>query len=80
MTGRLLTARQVADTLGVSTETVLRWTRRGDLPAIRLPGGAIRYREHDLDDWLARRATCPATLPATFLATRGERDDADDHR
>ena len=35
--------------LGVSTETVLRWTRRGELPAIRLPGGAIRYRQDELD-------------------------------
>lgn len=61
MTGHLLTARQVADTLGLSTETVLRWTRRGDLPAIRLPGGALRYLEHDLDDWLAHRATLPRT-------------------
>lgn len=57
MTGRLLTARQVADLLGVSAETVLRWTRRGDLPAIRLPGGAIRFREDELDVWLADRAT-----------------------
>lgn len=39
----LLTARQVADRLGVSTETVLRWTRRGDLPGFRLPGGALRF-------------------------------------
>lgn len=45
MSGPLLTARQVAELLGVSAETVLRWTRRGDLPALRLPGGAIRYRE-----------------------------------
>jgi excisionase family DNA binding protein len=53
----LLTARQVAHLLGVSAETVLRWTRRGDLPAIRLPGGAIRYRHDDLEAWLAQRAT-----------------------
>ena len=45
MTDRLLTAREVAERLGVTAETVLRWTRRGELPAIRLPGGAIRYRE-----------------------------------
>lgn len=51
----LLTARAVADTLGVSAETVLRWTRRGELPAIRLPGGAIRYRGEQLDAWLAAR-------------------------
>jgi excisionase family DNA binding protein len=56
MTG-LLTAREVAGLLGVSSETILRWTRRGDLPAIRLPGGALRYREGELDSWIEGRAT-----------------------
>ena len=60
-----MTAREVADMLGVSAETVLRWTRRGELPAIRLPGGAMRYRETNLDQWLAVRETVPATRPAT---------------
>jgi excisionase family DNA binding protein len=71
MTGQLLTARQVADVLGVSSETVLRWTRRGDLPAIRLPGGALRYREAELDEWLSLRATRRATLRVTVPATPG---------
>lgn len=57
MTGRLLTARQVADLLGVHVETVLAWVRRGDLPAFRMPGGALRFREADLDAWLQERAT-----------------------
>jgi excisionase family DNA binding protein len=57
VTGRLLTARQVADHLGVHVKTVLAWVGRGELPAIRLPGGAIRVRETDLDDWLDERAT-----------------------
>lgn len=55
MTYRLLTARDVAEHVGVSTETVLRWTRRGVLPAIRLPGGALRFRaealERLLEEW-----------------------------
>ena len=50
MTGPLRTAREVAEQLGVWTETVLRWTRRGTLPAIRLPGGAIRYRQMSSKD------------------------------
>lgn len=57
----LLTARQVAAVLGVNRETVLRWTRRGELPAIKLPGGAIRYREVDLEAWLEQRATARST-------------------
>jgi excisionase family DNA binding protein len=64
---RLLTARELAERLSVSTETILRWTRKGELPAFRLPGGAIRYREGDIEAWLEERATTErgsATDPA----------------
>jgi excisionase family DNA binding protein len=57
MTERLLTAREVAEWLGVSTGALLRWTRAGDLPAFKLPGGAIRYRRADVEAWLKRRST-----------------------
>jgi excisionase family DNA binding protein len=51
----LLTAREVGARLGVSAETVLRWSRRGELPFVRFPGGAIRFREDGLDAWLDQR-------------------------
>ena len=54
---RLLTARKVAELLDVSVETVLRWTRAGKLPAIKLPSGQIRFDGDTLDDWLAERVT-----------------------
>ena len=69
MTG-LLTARQVAELLDVSAETILRWTRRGELPAIQLPGGAIRYRRTDLDAWLDARSTPIASPPNDDRAVR----------
>jgi excisionase family DNA binding protein len=53
----LLTAREVAERLSVSSETILRWTRSGELPGFRLPGGALRYRQDALDEWLMERAT-----------------------
>lgn len=65
MTGQLLTAREVADQFGVSTETVLRWTRRGEIPALRLPGGAIRYRETEIDAWLAMKTITTTTKETT---------------
>ena len=71
MSGQLLTARAVAERFDVSAETVLRWTRRGELPAIRLPGGAIRFRECDLEAWLAVRATQADTGPDSKAAPRG---------
>lgn len=71
MTGDvLLTARQVADRLGVTPETILRWTRRGDLPGFKL-GTALRYCEADLDAWLAEHATGAADRGV--LPTRANR-------
>ncbi len=63
--GRLLTAREVSQQLGVSAETVLRWTRRGHLPAVRLPSGQIRFPPDALDQWLEKRATPNREAPAT---------------
>ncbi len=57
MDGRLLTARTVSELLGVHVETVLCWVRRGDLPALRLPGGAIRFRPEELEGWISGRST-----------------------
>jgi excisionase family DNA binding protein len=71
VTGRLLTAREVADLLGVSTETVLRWTREGRLSAFRLSNRATRFREVDIEAWLAERAT-----PGRGSANHPEHDAA----
>jgi excisionase family DNA binding protein len=60
MSGRLLTARDVADRLGFSVDTILRWTREGKLTAYRISGtkhGRLRYLEEDLTALLAERAT-----------------------
>ena len=55
---RLLTAREVAEIISMSTETVLRWHRAGiGPPALRLPSGALRFRADALDAWLLERAT-----------------------
>jgi excisionase family DNA binding protein len=53
---RLLTAREVAERFGLTVETVLRWTRRGEMPAFKL-GTAVRYRESELEAWLVERMT-----------------------
>jgi excisionase family DNA binding protein len=71
MTGRLLTGREVADQLGVSTKTVLRWALDGRLPSIRLSNRAIRFRETELDAWLAQRAT--PTTPERVTDQDGRR-------
>jgi excisionase family DNA binding protein len=50
--GPLLTARQVSEQLGVSTGALLRWTRAGQVPAVKLPSGAVRYVPAQIDAWL----------------------------
>jgi excisionase family DNA binding protein len=69
VTGRLLTAREVAGRLGVAPDTVLRWTRRGELAAVKLPGGAVRYREDELDAWLEQRTVGADTVSNSGPAT-----------
>jgi excisionase family DNA binding protein len=51
----LITAREVAAELGVSAETILRWSRAGQIPAVKLPHGGIRYAPKQIDVWLANR-------------------------
>jgi excisionase family DNA binding protein len=59
VTVRLLTAREVAERLGLSVETVLRWAKRGEFVGvvIYLSSRAIRFREGKLDEWIEQRAT-----------------------
>lgn len=45
----LLTASEVAERARVSAETVRRWVREGQLPAITLPSGTLRFRAEDID-------------------------------
>jgi excisionase family DNA binding protein len=56
ISGRLLTAREVADRLGVSTGALLRWTRAGQVPAVKLPSGAVRYVPEQIAAWLEAQA------------------------
>jgi excisionase family DNA binding protein len=51
-----LTVAEVADQLRVSTMTVYRLIKAGDLPAARI-GKSYRLRPEDVDDFLARRFT-----------------------
>jgi excisionase family DNA binding protein len=57
VTGRLLTTRDVAEYLGLSPETVLRRYRAGDLPGIRLASNVLRFREDEIEAWLAAHTT-----------------------
>jgi excisionase family DNA binding protein len=53
---RLLSRKELAAALGVSTRTVDRWIRDGEgPPATLLPGGRRRWRWGDVEAWLRQR-------------------------
>jgi excisionase family DNA binding protein len=56
---RLLTARQVGDWLGVSTATVLRRWRAGELPGYRLDSNVLRFDAADVEAYLRSRRNDP---------------------
>lgn len=50
----LLTARQLAERLGISLRTVWRWTRAGELPAPVRRGRVVRWKAADIDRFVRR--------------------------
>jgi predicted site-specific integrase-resolvase len=69
MGGPMLTARDLAAQLGVSTGALLRWTRAGDVPAVKLPSGADRTHEQG---YAPVRLLSSTTRPASAAATEEE--------
>lgn len=53
---RFLTVQEVADLMRVSTMTVYRLIKAGDLPAVRV-GRSFRVRDTDVDEYLGSRYT-----------------------
>jgi excisionase family DNA binding protein len=54
LNGSLLSTRALAERVGLSPETILRYWRRGDIAGYRI-GGVLRFSEADIADWLAER-------------------------
>ena len=52
----LLTIGAAAAILGVSVDTLRRWSNSGRLPVVVLPSGHRRYRREDLDALTERRS------------------------
>jgi excisionase family DNA binding protein len=53
---RLLTPENVAEITGLSVETLAQWRSQGrGIPYVKISRNCVRYRQSDLDDWLAER-------------------------
>lgn len=61
MADRLLTAAEVADQLRVSTMTIYRLIRSGELPAVRV-GRNYRVRVSDLERYLDAQIVDPSSV------------------
>jgi excisionase family DNA binding protein len=59
----LLDTQEVARILGVHVQTVRRYIRARQLPAIRLTPRLYKVREHDLELFLKSRATIAGEPP-----------------
>ncbi len=60
----LLTPRQVAERLSVSTRTVYAWLAEGRLPEVRLSERVTRVPKTAVDEFIARSTTRSSTPPA----------------
>jgi excisionase family DNA binding protein len=55
-TARLLTAEDVAELTGLSVETLAQWrSQKKGMPYVKISRNCVRYRQSDLDGWLAER-------------------------
>jgi excisionase family DNA binding protein len=67
----LLTARQAAESLGVSEVTLRRLTKAGELPAVQIGFGAKRLHVHydvaDLRAWIDRAKRCAVNTTAPLV-------------
>lgn len=62
MTTYSLTSGDVARQLAVVPETVNRWADGGKLACIRTPGGIRRFKQADVDEFIARMAATQAAV------------------
>ncbi len=55
MSTTLLTKRQAANRLGVSSRTVEKWQQEGKLSFIKISATCVRFREEDIERFIAER-------------------------
>lgn len=62
-TGRLLTAEEVAEIIGMRVDYVYELSRRGQIPHLRF-GRTLRFRTEAIEAWLraAERGTLPRSM------------------
>jgi excisionase family DNA binding protein len=59
MSTQLMSYHDVAERLGVTTAVVRKWVERKMIPHLRLGERTVRFREDEIDAWVAARAVAP---------------------
>jgi excisionase family DNA binding protein len=54
---KLLTIQEVADKLSVSVATLYEWSRRGQIPSIKLSRRALRFKESEINAFLSAKSS-----------------------
>jgi len=62
MTNELMTPRQLAAKFNVEVTTVLRWARRGQIPAVRVGIRVIRFDLAEIEKMLQTKRSMPDRL------------------
>lgn len=57
---KLWSLQHVAESWGVSYGTLWRWKEEGRLPVVKLPGGALRVKDSEVQRILRERELVPA--------------------
>ena len=65
----LLSVKALSAYAGVSSCTVLRWVKSGDIPFIRRKGLGIRFQKEEIDTWLSQSAHKPEAILDIALTT-----------
>lgn len=56
LSSKLLSAEEVAEQTGLSVETLAQWrSQKKGMPYVKISRNCVRYRQSDLDAWLAER-------------------------
>lgn len=63
MADDLLTPEEAAGRLKISTRTLRRLARRGEIAVVRI-GRAIRFRGQDIDAWIVRNVAAAMEAPS----------------
>jgi len=72
MSGAYLTVAAIAHEAGFSPRTVLRWVERGDLEAVRFPGGRLRISQTAWKAFLAEHSTTSGARTLASVDEGGE--------